>query len=161
MHPSRGPQISFGSTFPNLVLGTNIHFDLTNCQYEQVEVRDQLFIYDFCVKYMLKEEAEKAEEHDEGTSAERYSEKELETVGWLVSIDGEFKEHPFGFLRPVRNQVQQPLPTREFVEQAVKDFSLDSIALPYHLVLCVMPINFIEFWKLIQNRKVSNQLSIK
>jgi len=106
MHPSRGPQISFGSTFPNLVLGTNIHFDLTNCQYEQVEVRDQLFIYDFCVKYMFKEEAEKAEEHDEGASAERYSEKELETVGWLVSIDGEFKEHPFGFLRPVRNQVQ-------------------------------------------------------
>ena len=54
MNPGRNAQISFGSTFPSLILGKPLHFDLSNCQYEQVEVRDYLYVHDFCQKYLFK-----------------------------------------------------------------------------------------------------------
>ena len=76
-------------------------------------------------------------------------------------MDGEFKEQAFGILRPIRNPQAFPFQTREYIQQAVKEFDYASIQLPYQLVLCVMPLNFIEFWKLIWNRKASTQLTAK
>ena len=62
-------------------------------------MRDYLYVYDFCQKYLFKAKSL----NNETEFVERYSEKDLRTLGWTISMDGEFKEQAFGILRPIRN----------------------------------------------------------
>jgi hypothetical protein len=47
------------------------------------------------------------------------------------------------------------MPSREELEQMVHDLDWSKLSqcLPFNLVLLVMPLNFQEFWKLIQQNK--------
>ena len=45
-----------------------IKFDINNCQYESVEVRDFLFTHDFCKEHLLM-----PDKHTEDRFVERYS----------------------------------------------------------------------------------------
>ena len=67
---------------------------------------DPVFVYDFCQAHLFKT----------GGDEELFSEKELRTLGWLVSMDGEFKDQPFGILRPIKTAHASSAQTREFVQ---------------------------------------------
>jgi len=138
---TQSKSLYFGSVYPVLVINEAqpIHFELGNCQYESLEMRDPLFVYDFIQSNLLTQESKQ----------DRYSDKELHTVGWPVSTEGEFIDQPFALLKPSKRQVQGAAMSREQIERAVKDLELNAIQLPYSLTLCIMPLNFVEFWKLI------------
>ena len=61
-----------------------IQFDLENCQYEVLEVKDSLFIHDFSREHLLVEDGDQIKD--------RYSEAELRTIGWPVALAGEFQD---------------------------------------------------------------------
>jgi hypothetical protein len=56
-----------------------------------MEVRDPLYVFDFIQRHLLSE------------GSHRYSEKKLKNIGWLMSTEGEFRNTPFGLLKPQLN----------------------------------------------------------
>lgn len=46
-----------------------------------LEIRDYLFVHDFCKKHLLSEEGDQIKD--------RYSENELKTIGWPVCLSAE------------------------------------------------------------------------
>ena len=71
----------FGSSVPQLsVRKEAIHFDMENCQYEVLEIVDLVFVHDFSKENLLVESGESIKD--------RFTESELKTVGWPVSLAG-------------------------------------------------------------------------
>ena len=65
-----------------------------------LEIKDLVFVHDFSKDKLLVEQGESIKD--------RYSEAELKTVCWPVSLAGgasnrDFQNMPFAVLRPVRN----------------------------------------------------------
>lgn len=57
---------------------------------------------------------------------------------------------PFGLIKAIKNPNAKEL-AQEDIDKA-KNYDLSIMGLvPYHLVLCVMPLNFLEFWPLMQS----------
>jgi hypothetical protein len=71
-----------------------IDYDIAHCKYEQMELRDPLFTYDFTIKHLINETSE---------LTHRFTDKKLRNLGWLVSADGEAKSQPFALLKPHLN----------------------------------------------------------
>lgn len=83
-----------------------INFDLENCQYEVLELKDLVFVHDFCMKNLI------VNDESRNCLKDKFSEQELRTIGWPVSMmsnkeflmtDPQLHQMPFAMLRPVRN----------------------------------------------------------
>ena len=73
---------------------------MDNCQYEVLELKDLVFVHDFCKQHLLVEDSSSNE-----ICKDKYNEQEMRTIGWPVSMLGndEFKGLPFAMLRPIKN----------------------------------------------------------
>ena len=93
-----------------------IDYDIAHCKYEQMDIRDPLFTHDFTTKHLVSQN---------GTDqlAHRYADKKLRNLGWLVSVDGEFKSQPFALLKPQLNPQfnRTSIVSRAEVAQMVQD----------------------------------------
>ena len=71
-----------------------VEYDLTFCKYEQLEIRDALFTFDFISKHLNKVQP------PDDTFQHKFSERKMKNLGWLVCVDGEHKNMPFALLKP-------------------------------------------------------------
>ena len=135
---------------------TPIQFDTENCQYEVLEIRDIAFTHHFCKEHLLKPGAE------EGSIEDRYNKSELRNLGWPVALQGEFRDRPLALLRPLYNpNYSGKLHDDKMVEQAARSLDHQAVQSPYSLLLCIMPLDFARFWKLIWTRKQTNINALK
>lgn len=136
--------IHFGSTYPSFLLKPEpIDFDLSQCKFESMDVRDPLFVFDFAAQYLFS------------GSDQKYPDKRLRSLGWLLSSDGDLKSMPFGLIKVQNNPQFVKTASRLEVQQMAANLDWTAIAqcLPFSLQLFVMPPNFQEFWRLIAQKK--------
>ena len=116
-------RLFFGSTYPDFLISE------TPVNFESFKWQfETLEVQDpnFCYSYLTSKDTEKCFA--------------------LSNPQGEV----FGVIRAVR-VASHPMPTSEQVEQASRDEII--FQLPYAVHIHIMPINFVEFWSLILNRR--------
>ena len=77
-----------------------MHFNVENCQYEVLEVKDLVFTFDFIHEHLLKAK--------DDTFEDKYNETELRTIGWPVALSDDQSNRSFAMLRPVKQQYAGP-----------------------------------------------------
>lgn len=115
-------QLNFGASQPSFLMKADpIDYDISHCKFEQMEMRDPLFTYDFTIKHLVTETAE---------LTHRFTDKKLRNLGWLVSADGESKFQPFALLKPQLNPQfnRVSMPSRGEVAQMVQDLDYGQLA---------------------------------
>eukprot|EP00347_Sterkiella_histriomuscorum_P015237 403357791 len=124
--------IYFGSTYPSfIILQTPVELDLSKTNSEILHINDPQVIKDLAEKIL---------------DPFNYQDEKLNSLGWLVHCEGETQNYPFALLKVIRNKIFQ-----EWNKESESQQLLTMLNVPYFMTIQVMPLNFVEFWPLINN----------
>jgi hypothetical protein len=129
--------LKFGSSYPVLLISTDpVNYDTSRCNSEVLHLNDPLIIQALT---------------DSLIKPRNLSEQDLFNVGWFVHAEGETQSFPFGLLKAMKNR-QATSATSLSEEDLAKARDFDMTVMnhvPYFFQLQIMPLNFPEFWPLI------------